>query len=292
MSVARAHDLRPARHGHGFADAGRDGRARALGAVALLTLATMAVELVAGWWSGSLALTADGWHMGTHALAIGGAWLAARWAARVEARAHAAGDEGRYSFGGWKIEVLAAYTSGLSLLAVALWLVVDAVLRLLSPEPVAFGPALVVAVIGLVVNLVSAAMLMRANLAIDPELVLNGQFEPALSWRLMAELLARRRDFDGVLAADYQMALAALRALREAGVRVPDAVQVAGFGDGEEAAGAGLTTVAADVYEQGRRGARQLIGQMEGLRMRGTTVLNTSLIPRDTTRPCRVEEVR
>ena len=165
MSVARAHDLRPARHGHGFADAGRDGRARALGAVALLTLATMAVELVAGWWSGSLALTADGWHMGTHALAIGGAWLAARWAARVEARAHAAGDEGRYSFGGWKIEVLAAYTSGLSLLAVALWLVVDAVLRLLSPEPVAFGPALVVAVIGLVVNLVSAAMLMRGSRA-------------------------------------------------------------------------------------------------------------------------------
>lgn len=165
MSVARTHDLRVARHGHGFADAGRDGRARALGAVALLTLVTMAVELAAGWWSGSLALTADGWHMGTHALAIGGAWLAARWAARVEARDHAATDDGRYSFGGWKIEVLAAYTSGLSLLAVALWLVVDAVLRLLSPEPVAFGPALVVAVIGLVVNLASAAMLMRGSRA-------------------------------------------------------------------------------------------------------------------------------
>ena len=132
--------------------------------------------------------------------------------------------------------------------------------------------------------------LMRANLAIDPELVLNGQFEPALSWRLMAELLAQRRDFDGVLAADYQMALAALRALREAGVRVPDEVQVGGFGDGEEAANAGLTTVAADVLEQGRRGARQLIGQMEGLRMRGTTVLNTALIPRSTTRPVRAED--
>lgn len=133
--------------------------------------------------------------------------------------------------------------------------------------------------------------LMRANLAVDPELVLDGRFEPALSWRLMAELLARRRDFDSVLAADYQMALAALRALREAGVRVPDQVQVAGFGDGEEAAGAGLTTVAADVVEQGRRGARQLIGQMEGLRMRGTTVLNTALIPRETTRPIRAEDV-
>ena len=134
--------------------------------------------------------------------------------------------------------------------------------------------------------------LMRAHLTVEPELVLDGRFEPARSWRLMGELLRRRQDFDGVLAADFQMALAALRALREAGVRVPEAVQVAGFGDGEEAAGAGLTTVAADVYEQGRRGARQLIGQMEGLRMRGTTVLNTSLIPRDTTRPCRAEEVR
>lgn len=132
--------------------------------------------------------------------------------------------------------------------------------------------------------------LMRANLSVDPALVLDGRFEPALSWRLMAELLTRRRDFDSVLAADYQMALAALRALREADVRVPGEVQVAGFGDGEEAAGAGLTTVAADVLEQGRRGARQLIGQMEGLRMRGTTVLNTALIPRATTRPARLEE--
>jgi LacI family transcriptional regulator len=132
--------------------------------------------------------------------------------------------------------------------------------------------------------------LMRAHLAVEPDCVLEGRFEPARAWRLMAELLTRRRDFDGVLAADFQMALAALRALREAGVRVPDDVQVAGFGDGEEAAGAGLTTVAADVYEQGRRGARQLIGQMEGLRMRGTTVLNTSLIPRETTRPVGAEE--
>lgn len=126
--------------------------------------------------------------------------------------------------------------------------------------------------------------LMRAHLRIDPALVLEGQFEPALSGRLMAELLTRRRDFDGVLAADYQMALAALRALQHAGLRVPEQVQVAGFGDGIEAAEAGLTTVAADVVEQGRRGVRQLIGQMEGLRMRGVTVLNTSIIARATTR--------
>jgi DNA-binding LacI/PurR family transcriptional regulator len=70
---------------------------------------------------------------------------------------------------------------------------------------------------------------------------------------------------------------------------VPDEVQVAGFGDGVEAAEAGLTTVAADVVEQGRRGVRQLIGQMEGLRMRGVTVLNTSIVARATTRPPEME---
>jgi cation diffusion facilitator family transporter len=159
--AARAHDLRAAAHAHGFGDAGRAGRGRALGAVTMLTIVTMVLELVAGWWSGSLALTADGWHMGTHALAIGGAWLAYRYALRVEEREAAGG--ARYTFGGWKIEVLAAYTSGLVLLAVAAWIAVDGVLRLLSPQPVAYVPALVVAVIGLAVNLASAAMLLRGS---------------------------------------------------------------------------------------------------------------------------------
>ncbi|MFO1298540.1 MAG: CDF family Co(II)/Ni(II) efflux transporter DmeF [Rubrivivax sp.] len=164
MSAVRPHDLRGAAHSHGFADAGRAGRKRAMGAVTLLTIVTMVAELLAGWWSGSLALTADGWHMGTHALAIGGAWVAYRLAARVEAHAaagHAAGT--RYTFGGWKIEVLSAYTSGLALLVVAAWLAIDGVLRLVNPAPVAFGPALAVAFVGLVVNLASAAMLMRGH---------------------------------------------------------------------------------------------------------------------------------
>ena len=154
MNLARAHDLRAAKHRHSFADAGRPERERAMAVVAILTVVTMVAELAAGWWSGSLALTADGWHMGTHALAIGGAWLAYRLAARADTR---------YTFGGWKIEVLAAYTSGLALLAVALWLVLDSVLRLLSPQPVAFELALWVAVIGLAVNLASAAMLMHGS---------------------------------------------------------------------------------------------------------------------------------
>ena len=154
LNPARVHDIGAAEHRHTFADAGRPERERAMAVVAILTVVMMGAELAAGWWSGSLALTADGWHMGTHALAIGGAWLAYRLSARADAR---------YAFGGWKIEVLAAYTSGLALLAVALWLVVDSVARLLAPQPVAFEVALWVAVIGLAVNLASAALLMQGS---------------------------------------------------------------------------------------------------------------------------------
>lgn len=161
MSVSPAHpgeghvhDLRPFQHGHAFGDGGSAARRRALAAVAALTLATMVVELVAGWWSGSLALVADGWHMGTHALALGGALLAYRLAAR--AASHCA-------FGGWKIEVLAAYTSGLVLIAVALTLVVEGVQRLVQPRSVDYAEAIAVAVIGLVVNLTSMWMLSRGG---------------------------------------------------------------------------------------------------------------------------------
>jgi len=149
-----SHDLSAVAHSHVFADAGQGARQRALGAVVLLTLATMAVELAAGWWTGSLALLADGWHMGTHAFALGGGWLAYKLSARAGAR---------HAFGGWKIEVLAAYTSGLALLAVALWLVVDAAARLLEPRAVDWNAAMVVAVLGLLVNLGSAWLLMRGQ---------------------------------------------------------------------------------------------------------------------------------
>jgi cation diffusion facilitator family transporter len=148
------HDLSALAHEHVFADDRRGARQRAVGRVTLLTLATMVVELLAGWWSGSLALTADGWHMGTHAFALGGAWAAYRLAQQAGSR---------YAFGGWKIEVLAAYTSGLMLLGVALWILVDAALRLLEPRPVDYASALVVAVIGLGVNLASAWLLMRGG---------------------------------------------------------------------------------------------------------------------------------
>lgn len=153
---AHTHDLTPFRHSHAFGDGGSGARMRALLWVTALTLATMALELAVGWWSGSLALVADGWHMGTHAAALGGAALAYHLARRAEGRS-------RYAFGGWKIEVLAGYSSGLLLLGVAIALLVEGIGTLMSPHPIDFRDALVIAVLGLVVNLASAVLLAKAG---------------------------------------------------------------------------------------------------------------------------------
>jgi cation diffusion facilitator family transporter len=150
------HDLAPFRHSHHFGDDAAPTRERALWWVTWITLATMAVELGVGWWSGSLALVADGWHMGTHALALGGAALAAHYSRRVR-------NSARFTFGGWKIEVLAAYTSGLMLLGAGLWIGIDAIAALQATRRVAYAQAMVVAGIGLAVNLVCAAILARAG---------------------------------------------------------------------------------------------------------------------------------
>ena len=155
------HDLQALAHSHSFAADGQRERERALAAVTALTLLTMFIELGVGWWTGSLALTADGWHMGTHALALGGAVLAYRLSLRAAARRALPGGKAGYAFGGWKIEVLTAYTSGLLLLAVAVWLCWEGVSALRAPRDVAYQDALVVAVLGLVVNLLSVWLLAR-----------------------------------------------------------------------------------------------------------------------------------
>lgn len=121
-----------------------------------ITVVMMAVEIGAGWWSNSMALLADGWHMSSHALAIG---LSAF--AYAAARKYAA--DPRFSFGTWKIEILAGYTSALSLLAVAALMVVGSVERLLAPQPVHYGEAVAIAVVGLAVNLACAFILGDAH---------------------------------------------------------------------------------------------------------------------------------
>ncbi len=152
----RAHDLRRFQHAHAFGDAAAPQRERALWWVTAITLATMVLELAVGYWSGSLALVADGWHMGTHALALGGAALAAAMARRVHGNA-------RFAFGGWKIEVLAAYSSGLLLLGVSVWIGIDAVRTLVMPHAIAYQQAMVVAAIGLLVNGACAWVLQRGG---------------------------------------------------------------------------------------------------------------------------------
>lgn len=154
--AAHQHDLRPFHHPHSFDSGGEAARSRALLGVTVLTVLTMVVELAAGWWSGSLALTADGWHMGTHAAALGGAVLAMGWSRRAR-------DNEGFAFGGWKIEVLAGYTSALLLAAVAIGLAADAVHTLRHPRAIAFEEAMVVAVLGLAVNLASVWLLSRGS---------------------------------------------------------------------------------------------------------------------------------
>ncbi len=156
MARPHTHDLTPFAHSHAFGDEHAPRRERALWWVTVITLATMALELVAGYWSGSLALVADGWHMGTHALALGGAALAAHLARRAHGRA-------AFAFGGWKIEVLAAYSSGLLLLAVSVWIAIDAMQALRMPHEIAYEQAITVAAIGLVVNGVCAWLLARGS---------------------------------------------------------------------------------------------------------------------------------
>jgi cation diffusion facilitator family transporter len=154
--ASHTHDLSIFSHSHAFGDGGAGQRERALTVVTAITLVAMVIELAAGWWTGSLALLADGWHMGTHALALGGAALAYRLSAR--AAAHSS-----YAFGGWKIEVLAAYTSGLMLMVAAVWIAFDAVLLLREPRPIAYTEAIAVAVFGLLVNAVCAWRLSRTE---------------------------------------------------------------------------------------------------------------------------------
>lgn len=125
---------------------------------------------------------------------------------------------------------------------------------------------------------------MRYNLQVPPEYYLRGEFSPETAAESMREFLASGANFDAVVASDYLMAEAAMHAIRLSGLNIPHDVAVVGFGDGPEAAQAGLTTVAADVTELGRRAARQLIGQINGLRIRGLTLLSTELIVRETTR--------
>ena len=139
-------------HGHSFGlDRQRPGERRTL-IVALLTAVTMVVEIVAGIAFGSMALLADGLHMASHTVALGLAVFA-----YIYCRRHA-GDP-RFAFGTGKVNSLGGYTSALLLAGFAIYMAVESVSRLMAPVPIAFDAAIVVAVIGLIVNGVSVFIL-------------------------------------------------------------------------------------------------------------------------------------
>ncbi|MDK8187395.1 MULTISPECIES: CDF family Co(II)/Ni(II) efflux transporter DmeF [Sphingomonas] len=139
-------------HDHVFLGASHDANARRTLWVVLLTAVMMIAEIFAGYWTGSMALLADGFHMATHAGALGVAALAYAYARR-----HAS--DRRFSFGTGKVGELAGFASALVLAVIAIGIGVESVLRMLQPVTVAFGEATIIAVVGLGVNLASAALL-------------------------------------------------------------------------------------------------------------------------------------
>lgn len=121
-----------------------------------ITLVAMVLEISAGFWLGSMALLADGWHMSSHAVAIGVSALAYGMSRRLK-------NDHRFAFGTWKIEVLGGFASALMLLGVAAVMVVTSWERLWNPVSIRFTEAIAVAVFGLLVNLGCALILGRAH---------------------------------------------------------------------------------------------------------------------------------
>ena len=139
-------------HEHVFLGSSHEENARRTLWVVLLTLVMMVAEIAAGYLTGSMALLADGFHMATHAGALG---IAA--AAYAYAKRHARSP--RFSFGTGKVGDLGGFASALILALVSLGIAVESVMRLLEPAEVQFGTATLIAIVGLVVNIVSALLL-------------------------------------------------------------------------------------------------------------------------------------
>ena len=139
-------------HRHLFLAADHARSERRTWSVIVLCGAMMAAEIAGGLLFGSIALVADGLHMSTHAGALLLAALAYRYARR-----HA--EDERFSFGTGKFGELAAFSSAIILLIIAIQVAYESAVRLHSPEPIAYGEAIAVAVLGLFVNLVSAWLL-------------------------------------------------------------------------------------------------------------------------------------
>lgn len=143
------------RHDHVF-DSGNDAAERSTRIVMWITAIMMVVEIAAGWWLNSMALLADGWHMSSHAFAIGLSAIAYAMARRYA-------KDPRFAFGTWKIEILGGFASAIFLLGVALMMVIGSVERMFSPHPIQYKEAIAIAVLGLAVNIVCVLILGKAH---------------------------------------------------------------------------------------------------------------------------------
>jgi cation diffusion facilitator family transporter len=149
MTLQALADLRS--HSHAF-DEGNPLAERNTRRAMWLTMAMMVVEIAGGWYYNSMALLADGWHMSSHALALGMSAFAYACSRRF------ASDQ-RFAFGTWKIEILGGYTSAILLLGVAALMAFQSVERLITPLPIQYSQAIVLAMVGLAVNLICAWLL-------------------------------------------------------------------------------------------------------------------------------------
>ena len=142
-------------HEHIF-DLGNHAAERGTRVVMWITAAMMIVEIIAGWWFNSMALLADGWHMSSHTVAIG-------LSAFAYAAARRYAQDPRFAFGTWKIEVLAGFASAIFLIGVAAMMVFGSVERIFLPQSIHYQEAMIVAAVGLVVNIVCAVVLGGAH---------------------------------------------------------------------------------------------------------------------------------
>lgn len=120
--------------------------------VVILTFVTMIVEITIGYYSNSMALTAEGWHMASHVFAIGLTWVAYILVRKYAQSTH-------LSFHKDKLLALAGFTSAIILLIIAIIMIIESITRLITPEAIKFSEAITVAIIGLVVNGISASFL-------------------------------------------------------------------------------------------------------------------------------------
>jgi len=150
------------RHSHQF-DQGNPLAQKRILIATILTAIMMVFEILGGWLFNSMALLADGWHMSSHMLALGLAYFAYRMARHYA-------DDPRFSFGTWKIEILAGYSSAILLMVVALLMGIQSIQRLFHPVTIHFNEAIPIAIIGLIINLICGLMQETGKTLIDAEM--------------------------------------------------------------------------------------------------------------------------